>query len=481
MRFQRTNARLHPANAAGMLLAAIAAAWVPSAAVAATLPAPLFELKFEDGLALTNTGTGGAAATLLGNTSLVNFVPGVAGQAIDLGNTTGGSAGNQKVQLGQALPDVGTISTWYYARPFYNYQTVYDNSVNADWWEMWIYNTGQLRTRINTSGAGDVSYTLPASPGANNWYHIAYTWDRNNGTGTAASLYVNGQLRASDDIPSWTVPGTLFIGGGNAGNTSGNGYWDQFRIYDVRLDAAQVAYEFGSVPVVRLSFERDLVNSGWGGPAYNGTLVDGPNGITPQYVSGRVHTALRLDNVQGASTGGDYVSVNYTMTDEGTVALWYKPTAWYNYQSIFDNSVHPDQWEFWIYQDGIARFRVGGGSEVSYDLDNLGGPDQWYHLAVTWKRTGSTVETQLFVDGLLRDTRTTGAWTAPGATFFLGGGNDGNMYGRGAFDDLYIFQRVLTANEVFGLYSVPEPATLVLMGLGMLAAPLWRRRGPRKA
>lgn len=447
-------------------------------AQAAILPNPLFELRFDDGLALSNSGTGSATATLVGDSAKVTFVDGMVGRAVDLGNTTGGSSGNQHVAVGQALPDVGTISTWYRATTWYNYQSVLDNSVEPNDWEMWVYNNGVLRMRMN-EGYGDVSYDLDNLRGPNNWYHVVYTWDRNDTSGSAASLYVNGQLRASDDIPAWTAPATLAIGGGNAGNTSGNGLWDQFKIYDVRLDAAQVAYQYASVPVVQWNMDGSLANSGSGGSACDGTLVDGANG-SHAYVAGRIGQGLDLGNPNPTTdkTQGDYVSTNYTMPDEGTVALWYYAEDWYNYQTIFDNSVHQDQWEFWIYNNGIARFRVGGGSEVSFDLDNLDGPESWYHLAVSWQRDGSTVDTQLYVNGVLRD-ENTGSWATPGTSFFLGGGNDGNTYGTGIWDDVRIYERSLSLNEVRTLAQVPEPAALLLLALGAPGLCFLRRRRDR--
>lgn len=447
----------------------------------AAFASPLFHLAFEGDLA--NTGSGSATATAhYTNPGNVSYVPGLVGHAIDLGNA---SAAGQSIEVGQALPDVGTISTWYYAKgPWYNYQTVFDNAVNPDDWEMWIYNSGVVKSRIN-SGHGDVSYDLDNLHGPNNWYHIAYTWDKNDLSGTAANLYVNGQLRSSDDMPSasWVDPAHLFLAGGN-GNSYGTGIWDEFKVYDTKLSAAEVAAEYREVPVVHLALDGNLTNTGSGGSDYDGTLVDGSAGAhayVPARPGGPGGQALDLDNPATGSppisANGDYVSIDYQLADQGTIALWYNAQDWYNYQTIFDNSAGGDFWEMWIYNNGVARFRVNNDSGVDIDLDDLNGSNEWYHFAVTWQKDGSNVDLQLYVDGELVDTATT-PWRDPGTQFFLAGGR--NSLGNGVWDDLYIFERVLSKGEIRATAGIPEPGSLVLLALGGLGLIGGRRRWRRR-
>jgi len=207
---------------------------------------------------------------------------------------------------------------------------------------------------------------------------------------------------------------------------------------------------FGELQV-HLKLDGDLVDSAGGD--HNGTLINGSRG-KHQYVSGKLGDALDLENGD-YTTGGDGVSVQYTMTDSGTVALWYNPRRTYNYNTIYDNSVHPDDWECWIYPDGRLRARVEGDTAVTADLVSLssdGDPrDEWFHVAFVWTRTGtSTVDTGLYVNGVLQDTNS-GTWVGPGGTFFLGGGNTGNDFGDGAWDDVRIYDRVLSEAEVRSL------------------------------
>ena len=40
---------------------------------------------------------------------------------------------------------------------------------------------------------------------------------------------------------------------------------------------------------------------------------------------------------------------------------------------------------------------------------------------------------------------------------------------NGLIDDVAVYNRALSAQEIYQIYSIPEPATLLLLGLGGLA------------
>ena len=234
----------------------------------------------------------------------------------------------------------------------------------------------------------------------------------------------------------------------------------------------------------------------YSGNGNNGVLVDGVAG-TNAYASGMVGNCLDLGLVEAAlptetKMNGDYVAIDYTMPDEGTVALWYLTTdPNYSYETLWDNSVSGDNWECWIQSNGYVKFRVSDvwltENRVEWDLDNLNGdyPDtyegEWEHIAVTWKKlTDTTMEMSLYVNGVQRASQGAAAWSTPGDTFFLGGGNDANTYGIGAYDELGIWSNALTDAQVLDVYtngvSVPEPTMLASLLLGVTSLFLLRRR-----
>ena len=51
------------------------------------------------------------------------------------------------------------------------------------------------------------------------------------------------------------------------------------------------------------------------------------------------------------------------------------------------------------------------------------------------------------------------------------GGNpyDVTRYWNGAIDDVRIYNRALSQSEVNQVYGVPEPSTLILLGIGILS------------
>ncbi|MEE8306055.1 MAG: glycerophosphodiester phosphodiesterase family protein, partial [Gammaproteobacteria bacterium] len=225
--------------------------------------------------------------------------------------------------------------------------------------------------------------------------------------------------------------------------------------------AAGVAAPCLAELVVHLEMEGDLSDAGGGDQ--NGVLVDGPDG-TNAYVTGVMGLALDLGHVSSdpGTTGNDYVEIPYIMPDQGSLALWYHTADYYQYQTIFDNSVQADDWEMWIYDDGRVRFRVQSGTEVTADLDSLAsdndGQGKWWHIALTWARDGSSVDTQMYVNGELIN-QNNGPWVAPGASVFLGGGSSGNDAGIGIWDEVQIYNHVLSDTEVRAM--VPRRALVM--------------------
>jgi hypothetical protein len=99
--------------------------------------------------------------------------------------------------------------------------------------------------------------------------------------------------------------------------------------------------------------------------------------------------------------------------------------------------------------------RIDSGSgEVTYDLDDSAGPNHWYHIVYTWDRAAGLAG--LHINGESVGVASIGTWIDPGAIFYLGGGNDGNVYSNGIFDEVRIYDRVLTEAEIADLASEPS-------------------------
>lgn len=263
-----------------------------------------------------------------------------------------------------------------------------------------------------------------------------------------AVYYFQGGI---DDVAVWNRPlgraEALYLYNDGAGNAVGTDNVDLEFVPD-RPPVEPVAPTVE--PFIHYAFEGNLVNSGTGGSDYDGTLLDAPGVNDNLYSAGKVGMGLDLRENPDSATDGDAVSVEYELAEEGTIVFDYSVDKFYNYQSLWTNSVDANDWEMWIYDTGILRGRVEADGAVSADLSLLGGLDETYQIAFTWTREDGSVVTDLYVDGELQGSAT-GTWLDPGTTFFIGGGDGTNDYGAGIFDEFRIYETALTAGEVLYL------------------------------
>ena len=213
-----------------------------------------------------------------------------------------------------------------------------------------------------------------------------------------------------------------------------------------------IAVEPSADPVIHYAFEGNLQNSGTGGDTYDGTLLDTPGVNEPPYGPGSNGQGLDLRENPDATIDGDAVSVGYVLTDSGTIVFDYAVNKFYNYQSLWTNSVDANDWEMWIYDTGVLRGRVDSDGPVSLDLNAVGGLDETYQIAFTWQRDGDSVAVELYVDGEFQG-QASGGWIEPGETFFIGGGDGGNDYAAGIFDEFKIYDTALNAGELLYLFQ----------------------------
>ena len=308
-----------------------------------------------------------------------------------------------------------------------------------------IYYDGQLADKhLNTNLTGLVRAGQLAGIGGNPTMDVdnpsvyffpgaiddVAVWDRPLGRAEANYLYANG-----------------------VGNAVGTANPDLAFIADDQVIVNPVAPT--AVPVIHYTFDGDLKNTGSGGAAYDATLLDTPGVNDQLYIPSDSGLALDLrENPVSLATDGDGVSVDYEITDSGTIIFEYTASDFYNYQSLWTNSVNPDDWEMWIYNDGRLRGRVEGDSIVTYDLNASGGAGEKNEIAFTWDRSsdGTGVSVKLYVNGELREADT-GAWVDPGTTFFIGSGDGTNHFGNGIWDEFRIYDVALTDGEVLYLFG----------------------------
>jgi len=169
------------------------------------------------------------------------------------------------LELDLVMPPSGTIAMWVKPIDFYNYHSIFDNSGNADDWEMWIYGDSRARFRVedNTAVTANLNSLAEDGDGQGKWWHFACTWARdvNQPDQVSTQLYVNGKLR-DENAGTWIDPGaTFFLGGGHPDNDFCNSTFDDVMIYDKALLAEEVlalVYPGNKPPVAEAGQEQTV-------------------------------------------------------------------------------------------------------------------------------------------------------------------------------------------------------------------------------
>ena len=203
---------------------------------------PLVHWTFND-RTLKNSGTGGAKydGTLAGAAA---FAEGIEGGGLRFNGTRGYAA------LAHTYGDQGTVAFWYKPTRIYNYNSMLDNSVHADQWEMWIAANTNVHFRLSNADGGTrmgTDWLGQRNSEPNAWHHFAVTWNRhapNNGL----NIYVNGVKLLSAPVGTWAAPGdTVFFGGGHSGNAPADGVMDDVRVYATALTAGQMKTVYAEI------------------------------------------------------------------------------------------------------------------------------------------------------------------------------------------------------------------------------------------
>jgi hypothetical protein len=382
----------------------------------------------------------------------------------------------------------------------------------------------ELRFKATTASGTSTSGLHPGIPAAmldtTSWHHVMGVYDGSSG---AVKLYHNGSLA---DIATIATATNMNVRTGQVASIGGQpaaadpfapsnfyeGGISDVAVWNRALGDAEAQYVYNSgagnavgaanpsiaanvpvatepvaQPVIHYALNGNLNNRGTGGAALNGVFHDVAGGTGEIYSPTSIGQGLDLSSnpAPTLSTDGDgldtgkYVSVDYQLAEQGTIALHFSSQTSFNFQTLWANSAHENAWESWIY--GNERVAARGNNAASANnLDQsmtlLGGIDETHHYAFTWQRNGTTMEGALYVDGVLREVSSE-TWLAPGSTFFMGGG-PGNHLGQGIYDDLRIYDVRLSESEILFLAQVPEPASVAVVGLLILGGGIRRcRRG----
>ena len=438
----------------------VCAAWI-AAALGACGQEPVVWWDFDADSSTVNKGTGGPAYNPNFNGN-ISFEAGLDGQGIRLPGSAGGGRHNAAVAYDYG--NTGSISLWFKPARYFDYNTVFDHSIDQDRWEMFIRYNGEL-------GLGNfretyLHYSLRnICRETNTWFHIVFTWDVDD-TPYQTKFYINGSHCATSghwrEDPARPIPvGTTYFGGGNNGNPGGEGLMDEVKIYDVALSPEAIHAEWLAVtgadlaPVIHLPLQGDTANIGTGGAQYDGVV-----GGAPVYTTGPDGMPGHAIMMAG---GNDCVAVPYVMPRSGTLSMWYRAAPFYydGGRAIVDCCGLDNNTDYMLYhayaggnpslQCRVVTGASGSWATVPMAWDRVAEP--WRYVTGTWDANTGAVS--MYVDGQLVDSRNYGyVFPVPGQSVYLAGGNPLKT-DRGIFDaaGLQIYETCLPAGRVLELYE----------------------------
>lgn len=306
------------------------------------------------------------------------------------------------------------------------------------------------------------------------WYHVVATV-----TSNYVELYVDGvQIANKTATLTWAATNNMAIGGQTwfGGGYAWDGTIDDLRIYNRVLSANEInlIYQVGNITPIPTDSLTNYYQ-------FEGNANDSVGGVTlastasaPTYVTGRIGSqAVRFTNTPGANASQNLVktSMSTLTTLPLSLSFWANTSslaAGSEVQAMLIISDSNSTWSPCAIFIKDSQFRLWHRTADTFGLyiftSTLPVVNSWYHIVVTIHATGA----RFYINGQLVGFSTTAPhWNTTAKTLTLGGESASTSGWNGAMDDLRIYNRVLSANEVTSIYQ-NQVRTATCMGVGML-------------
>ena len=193
--------------------------------------------------------------------------------------------------------------------------------------------------------------------------------------------------------------------------------------------------------------------------SFGATSVDG----------GKIGKALSFDGVD------DYVNVPASdslpdSSKSSTAGAWFKTSETGTHQPIIarDNGgeAGTDGWMIRVRSDNKLAAHILNTAASEYASVNGVGSvvtdGIWHHMALVWDNEAAMI---MYLDGVEigRDTAFAGTKAGTDPNLWIGKGTDNNWFFNGLIDDVRIYNKVLTADEI---ESLTDPGTKKMVGAG---------------
>ncbi|MDP3989038.1 MAG: LamG domain-containing protein [bacterium] len=340
---------------------------------------------------------------------------------------------------------------------------------------VWMYQSKLIVSYY----AGDLVYGgTPLEK--NRWYYVVGTYD-----GSRLRVYLDGvddEASCFDDCIATPVENTsnMLIGAAGGVNEYFNGVIDDVRVYSNALALSEVLETYESLAPTYISTTITGVEDGlvghwtfdgpdtdWGtnttndvsGEGNTGTMTNMSTSSSPTF--GRLGQALTFDGVDG------YVDVGTPSSLSGatvaSISAWVYRPAPTSIVSVGSDPANSTAYRFgflWFSNSKLYCLAENGtGSYPSISKADIG----WHHIVLSYdgSRTGDD-RCRIYLDTELQSLDSGGG--TPAASLPSGGNQkpfkigslyaSGQTYSDGTLDDVRIYNRALTTDEILQLYNL---------------------------
>lgn len=222
--------------------------------------------------------------------------------------------------------------------------------------------------------------------------------------------------------------------------------------YTIYNDSLKIMFNFDNVSSLgeNSTYAVDL-----SGNRYNATM----NGSSLWNSSGRYGGTFRSDGA------GDFAKVTITRAQEvdlginveATISVWINSNnpAGIGKHRIFRTTLDRDRY-LTLNNGTLYGYQyngpLGGNQPVSYNFSNYTG---WNHVGFYYNQDdGSNQVLRLYINGIMVNETTYVTTTAVnnGADYYIGAGTDGSNFFNGSIDEFMMWNRSLTADEIYQQY-----------------------------
>ncbi len=397
----------------------------------------------------------GNTGQLISMSTTTSPVPGKIGQALKF-------AGSSTYISASASASASTYSVSLWIRyqgstPISNIKVALSYGSGSAGSTLWMGYASDGSLAISNSNVDIKSSTISSST---SWQHLVAVV-----SGGTLRAYMNGVLVGSASMGSRAAD-TLLLGEyiGYIGTFSFPGIIDDVRVYNRALSASDIAalYAAGSVGVGRpnpysissglvayWSMNGNTVNWSTGtmqdsaGHGYTARLVNLATTTAP--VSGKIGQALKFNGTN------QYLTVSPAPTTRSplTVAAWVYPTSLTGGRTIVDTDNNGGSfvgWVFTVKSNGQLWFWPASGKD-KFSTGTIS-INTWSHIVATYDGTNVS----FYINGVLDSTQAMQTPQDNITTFAIGNDSWTGNYWAGSLDDVRLYSRALSANEVQALY-----------------------------